>query len=121
MASRNLHKSIRKCLQKSQEMLPEDMADASLIKIAQGIWGFMHLYCMSQSVPGGPLCDESVSDSWCDVAEGAGENMNASQFYFTLDSDLDSLDEKHTIFGEVTTALIRPPASADASVNHLFF
>ncbi len=46
--------------------------------------------------------------------------MNASQFYFTLGSDLDSLDEKHTIFGEVTTALIRPPASADASVNHLF-
>ena len=28
--------------------------------------------------------------------------MNASQFYFTLGSDLDSLDEKHTIFGEVS-------------------
>ena len=34
-------------------------------------------------------------------AAGAGENMNASQFYFTLGPDLDSLDEKHTIFGEV--------------------
>ena len=28
--------------------------------------------------------------------------MNASQFYFTLDAHLDSLDEKHTIFGEVS-------------------
>ena len=35
------------------------------------------------------------------IAAGAGENMNASQFYFTLGPDLDSLDEKHTIFGEV--------------------
>ncbi len=35
---------------------------------------------------------------------GAGENMNASQFYFTLDAHLDSLDEKHTIFGEVLNA-----------------
>ncbi len=58
MASRNLHNSIRKCLQKSQEMLPEDMGDASLKKIAQGLWGFMHISCMSQSVPGGPLCDD---------------------------------------------------------------
>lgn len=32
---------------------------------------------------------------------GAGENRNASQFYITLGKDLDSLDEKHTIFGEV--------------------
>ena len=37
----------------------------------------------------------------CIIAAGAGENMNASQFYFTLGPDLDSLDEKHTIFGEV--------------------
>ena len=44
----------------------------------------------------------------CGMPEGAGENMNASQFYFTLDSNLDSLDEKHTIFGEVTTC---PPIS----------
>lgn len=57
--------------------------------------------------------------SWCDVAEGAGENMNASQFYFTLGSNLDSLDEKHTIFGEVTTALNMAPASADKSANDL--
>lgn len=28
--------------------------------------------------------------------------MNASQFYFTLATNLDSLDEKHTIFGEVS-------------------
>ena len=35
------------------------------------------------------------------ITTGAGENMNASQFYFTLGPDLDSLDEKHTIFGEV--------------------
>ena len=32
---------------------------------------------------------------------GAGKNMNASQFYITLAADLDSLDEKHTVFGEV--------------------
>ncbi|PON66913.1 Cyclophilin-type peptidyl-prolyl cis-trans isomerase [Parasponia andersonii] len=31
----------------------------------------------------------------------AGENLNASQFYFTLRDDLDYLDGKHTIFGEV--------------------
>lgn len=35
------------------------------------------------------------------ITAGAGENLNASQFYFTLGPDLDSLDEKHTIFGEV--------------------
>ena len=29
------------------------------------------------------------------------KDMNASQFYMTLGVDLDSLDEKHTIFGEV--------------------
>ncbi|KAJ4705822.1 Peptidyl-prolyl cis-trans isomerase [Melia azedarach] len=31
----------------------------------------------------------------------AGENLNASQFYITLRDNLDYLDEKHTIFGEV--------------------
>ncbi|KAK9908808.1 hypothetical protein WJX75_003169 [Coccomyxa subellipsoidea] len=36
---------------------------------------------------------------------GAGENRNASQFYITLGKDLDSLDEKHTIFGEVSEGL----------------
>ncbi|KAK9684126.1 hypothetical protein RND81_10G188000 [Saponaria officinalis] len=30
-----------------------------------------------------------------------GENLNASQFYLTLRDDLDYLDEKHTVFGEV--------------------
>ena len=38
------------------------------------------------------------------MAAGAGENMNASQFYFALAPDLDSLDEKHTIFGEVSAS-----------------
>ncbi|KAL3503722.1 hypothetical protein ACH5RR_038171 [Cinchona calisaya] len=32
----------------------------------------------------------------------AGENLNASQFYITLRDDLDYLDGKHTVFGEVT-------------------
>ncbi len=40
--------------------------------------------------------------------------MNASQFYFTLDSDLDSLDEKHTIFGEVNAC---PLSDAPAAVT----
>ena len=31
----------------------------------------------------------------------AGENLNASQFYITTGEELDSLDEKHTIFGQV--------------------
>ncbi|CAA7027404.1 unnamed protein product [Microthlaspi erraticum] len=30
-----------------------------------------------------------------------GENLNASQFYFTLRDDLDYLDGKHTVFGEI--------------------
>lgn len=33
---------------------------------------------------------------------GAGKDMNASQFYITLGTNLDSLDGKHTIFGEVS-------------------
>ncbi|KAK9812707.1 hypothetical protein WJX72_002420 [[Myrmecia] bisecta] len=36
---------------------------------------------------------------------GAGENMNASQFYITTGEDLDSLDDKHTVFGEVSEGL----------------
>ncbi|CAL8460649.1 g179 [Coccomyxa elongata] len=36
---------------------------------------------------------------------GAGEDRNASQFYITLAKDLDSLDEKHTVFGEVSEGL----------------
>ena len=35
---------------------------------------------------------------------GAGKDLNASQFYLTLGPDLDSLDGKHTIFGEVLTS-----------------
>ncbi|CAM8924367.1 unnamed protein product [Rhodiola kirilowii] len=35
----------------------------------------------------------------------AGENLNASQFYFTLRDDLDYLDGKHTVFGEVAEGL----------------
>lgn len=35
----------------------------------------------------------------------AGENLNASQFYFTLREDLDYLDGKHTVFGEVAEGL----------------
>ncbi|BBH01488.1 cyclophilin 59, partial [Prunus dulcis] len=31
----------------------------------------------------------------------AGENLNASQFYLTLRDDLDYLDGKHTVFGEI--------------------
>ncbi len=31
----------------------------------------------------------------------AGSNLNASQFYVTLADELDSLDEKHTVFGQV--------------------
>lgn len=35
------------------------------------------------------------------VCVGAGKDQNASQFYITTGSNLDSLDEKHTIFGQV--------------------
>jgi cyclophilin family peptidyl-prolyl cis-trans isomerase len=34
--------------------------------------------------------------------------MNASQFYITLAADLDSLDEKHTVFGEVGPVSTKP-------------
>ena len=30
-----------------------------------------------------------------------GPDLNASQFYITTGEELDSLDEKHTLFGEV--------------------
>lgn len=36
---------------------------------------------------------------------GAGKDMNGSQFYVTMGEDLHSLDEKHTIFGEVAEGL----------------
>ncbi|CAK9220703.1 unnamed protein product [Sphagnum troendelagicum] len=35
----------------------------------------------------------------------AGENANASQFYFTTRAELDYLDGKHTVFGEVAEGL----------------
>lgn len=35
----------------------------------------------------------------------AGENLNASQFYITLRDNLDYLDGKHTVFGEVAEGL----------------
>ncbi|XP_044507059.1 peptidyl-prolyl cis-trans isomerase CYP59-like [Mangifera indica] len=35
----------------------------------------------------------------------AGEDLNASQFYITLREDLDYLDGKHTVFGEVAEGL----------------
>ena len=41
-----------------------------------------------------------------DVAcAGGAEGTNASQFYITTGQDLDSLDGKHTIFGEVSEGL----------------
>lgn len=36
---------------------------------------------------------------------GGGKDANASQFYITTGTELDSLDEKHTIFGEVSEGL----------------
>ncbi|XP_047336518.1 peptidyl-prolyl cis-trans isomerase CYP59 [Impatiens glandulifera] len=35
----------------------------------------------------------------------AGEDLNASQFYITLRDDLDYLDGKHTVFGEVAEGI----------------
>jgi peptidyl-prolyl cis-trans isomerase-like 4 len=35
----------------------------------------------------------------------AGKNKNASQFYITTKDNLDYLDEKHTIFGQVSEGL----------------
>ncbi|KAI6687939.1 hypothetical protein NL676_024767 [Syzygium grande] len=35
----------------------------------------------------------------------AGENLNASPFYFTLRDDLDYLNGKHTVFGEVAEGI----------------
>ena len=36
---------------------------------------------------------------------GGGKETNASQFYITTGLELDSLDGKHTIFGEVSEGL----------------
>ncbi|QDZ19186.1 cyclophilin-type peptidyl-prolyl cis-trans isomerase [Chloropicon primus] len=45
----------------------------------------------------------------------AGKDLNASQFYVTAGASLDSLDGKHTIFGEVTEGL-----DAVARINEAF-
>ena len=39
------------------------------------------------------------------LVAGGGENANASQFYITTGAELDSLDGKHTIFGEISEGL----------------
>eukprot|EP00850_Spirogloea_muscicola_P015838 SM000125S26043 [mRNA] locus=s125:148:4853:+ [translate_table: standard] len=39
------------------------------------------------------------------MANAGSENTNASQFYITTRADLDDLDDKHTIFGEVAEGL----------------
>lgn len=44
----------------------------------------------------------------------AGGKLNASQFYITLGEDLDSLDEKYTIFGEVAEGMEVVDAINDA-------
>lgn len=47
----------------------------------------------------------------------AGSNLNASQFYITLSDNLDSLDEKHTIFGQVAEGLEVLDALNDSLVD----
>ncbi|KAF5750562.1 hypothetical protein HS088_TW03G00901 [Tripterygium wilfordii] len=47
----------------------------------------------------------------------AGENLNASQFYVTLRSDLDYLDGKHTVFGEVAEGIETLTRINDAYVD----
>ena len=50
---------------------------------------------------------------------GAGPDQNASQFYITTGEELQSLDEKHTLFGEVAEgwevleAINEAPCDAD--------
>ena len=39
------------------------------------------------------------------VSAGGGKGTNASQFYITTGQELDSLDGKHTVFGEVSEGL----------------
>lgn len=51
-----------------------------------------------------------TSMRFCCMAEqpllaGGAEGTNASQFYITTGLELDSLDGKHTIFGEVSEGL----------------
>ena len=42
-----------------------------------------------------------------------GKDMNASQFYITTGEELDSLDEQHTLFGEV-----RPQWQSKPDLGH---
>ncbi len=44
----------------------------------------------------------------------AGGKLNASQFYITTGEDLDSLDEKYTIFGQVAEGMEVVDAINDA-------
>jgi peptidyl-prolyl cis-trans isomerase-like 4 len=53
----------------------------------------------------------------CHFFSGAGENLNASQFYITTGDNLDSLDEKHTLFGEVAEGWDVLEAINDAPVD----
>lgn len=50
---------------------------------------------------------------------GGGKNMNASQFYITTAAELDSLDDKHTIFGEVAITPTSQPNLANFVANIL--
>ncbi|CAH8254736.1 unnamed protein product [Arabidopsis lyrata] len=47
----------------------------------------------------------------------SGENLNASQFYITLCDDLDHLDGKHTVFGEVVEGFDVLTSLAKVSVD----
>jgi hypothetical protein len=50
----------------------------------------------------------------------AGKDKNASQFYITTKDNLDYLDEKHTIFGQVSEGLDILMKLNDAFVNEQF-
>eukprot|EP01125_Pyxidicula_operculata_P014371 TRINITY_DN4780_c0_g1_i1.p1 TRINITY_DN4780_c0_g1~~TRINITY_DN4780_c0_g1_i1.p1 ORF type:complete len:511 (-),score=128.77 TRINITY_DN4780_c0_g1_i1:143-1675(-) len=47
-----------------------------------------------------------------------GPNLNSSQFYITTAADLDSLDEKHTVFGKVEEGLDTLSKINDAFTNN---
>lgn len=50
----------------------------------------------------------------------AGEDLNASQFYITLRDDLDYLDGKHTVFGEVAEGIETLERLNEAYVDEKF-
>ena len=47
--------------------------------------------------------------------------MNASQFYVTLADDLDYLDEKHTVFGEVAEGMLPADDHRHHHHHHHYF